>query len=61
MRARVLVRCVCGYERLVFVSDLRSSKTSGCRSRDCLTRWQAARMFRAHLDDFLAGAGSDGV
>lgn len=34
-RARVVVRCVCGREQPVFVCDLRSGRTAGCRSRRC--------------------------
>lgn len=42
-RARVLVRCVCGLEQLVFVCDLQSRKTRGCTSLRCRMRWETRR------------------
>lgn len=54
MRARVRVRCVCGEEKPVFVCDLRSGKTAGCRSRRCQDRYVAAKALRARLDQVIA-------
>lgn len=48
-RARVVVECRCGREQVVFVSDLRSGKTTGCRSVACLSRWRAAEELREGL------------
>lgn len=52
LRARVWVKCKCGREQIVFVSDLRSNKTSGCRSLGCLQRWRAAAEIRGRLGEF---------
>lgn len=35
MRPRVLVRCACGHEQLVFEVDLKRGRTGGCRSSRC--------------------------
>lgn len=64
-RARVRVRCVCGHEQPVFVCDLQSEKTSGCRRAACRSRWSAATDLRKRvieqldetISDFLAERG----
>lgn len=41
-RARCVVRCVCGAERVAFEYMLKAGKTTGCRSRRCRRRWAGA-------------------
>lgn len=70
MRARVWVRCKCGREQIAFVSDLRSGKTTGCRSAACLSRWRAVTELRERLAELtldvesaierFLGGGRDG-
>lgn len=45
-RVRVRCVCVCGAEKVLFLNDLRSGKTRGCRSNKCQMRGEAAEMVR---------------
>ncbi len=48
-RERVLVRCVCGFERIVWLQDIQTGRTTGCDSRLCAARHLAAEDIRAAL------------
>lgn len=45
-RVRVRVRCACGALRIVFLSDLQSGKSAGCKGKRCQLRWQAVDLVR---------------
>ena len=49
MRERVQVRCVCGFERVVWLQDMQTGRTTGCDSRICAARYLAAEDIRAAL------------
>ncbi len=49
LRERVRVRCVCGYERDVWLQDLQTGRSTGCDSRLCAARYLAADDIRAAL------------
>ena len=46
MRARVLVRCACGHEQLAWCQEIEADRTTGCRSRVCKARFEAAEELR---------------
>lgn len=49
MRERVQVRCVCGFERVVWLQDMQTGRTTGCDSRICAARYLAAEDIRVAL------------
>lgn len=49
LRERVQVRCVCGYERIVWLQDMQTERTTGCDSRLCAARYLAAEDIRTAL------------
>lgn len=49
MRARVLCRCVCGHEQIVWVGDIQRGRSNGCRFAACRHRHEAARALRMTL------------
>jgi hypothetical protein len=48
-RERVLVRCVCGQERVVWLQDMQTGRTTGCESRLCAARYLVADEIRTTL------------
>lgn len=69
-RARCVVRCVCGAERIAFEYMLKAGKTTGCPSRRCQRRWAGGETLREQLHlvfhetleafvrgDYLTGGG----
>jgi len=46
---RLLVRCTCGVERVVFECDMLAGRTHGCRSDKCRAAWQAVEAIRKKL------------
>lgn len=50
MRKRVLVRCMCGFEKLAYVQDLRSGRSKGCNSARCRTTHQARASLSAEVE-----------
>lgn len=51
-RQRVRVRCVCGYERDVWLQDLQTGRSTGCDSRICAARFMAVEEVRATLSSW---------
>lgn len=49
LRARVVVRCVCGVQRTVWLEDLEQGRSTGCESRRCHARFLAVQDLRAKL------------
>lgn len=49
MRARVLCRCVCGHEQMVWLGDIQRGRSVGCRFASCRHRWEATRALRKVL------------
>lgn len=62
-RARCVVRCVCGAERVAFEYMLKGGRTHGCTSRKCLSRWEAGEEIRRRIADeidrYIQGRGGD--
>lgn len=60
VRERVLCRCVCGCEQIVWMEDLKTERSKGCSSTLCRSRWEAANVARvamnAALDRWLVEA-----
>lgn len=52
MREKVLVRCVCGLERIVWLQDMQTGRTTGCDSRACAARYLVADDIRHALSDW---------
>lgn len=42
LRDRVRVRCVCGVERIAWLEDVTSNRSTGCSSRTCRARFAAS-------------------
>lgn len=49
MRARVLCRCVCGIENVVWVGDLQRERSLGCKYASCRHRHAAETALRRVL------------
>lgn len=49
LRERVRVRCVCAYERVIWLQDLQTGRSTGCDSRLCAARYLAADDIRTAL------------
>lgn len=49
MRPRVVTRCVCGWEQIVWVGDIQRRRSLGCRFAACRHREIARQALRRHL------------
>lgn len=66
-RARCVVRCVCGYERVAFEYMVKGGRTTGCPSTKCRARFEAAQelgpelhaLLDEKLADFMRGPDED--
>lgn len=47
VRQRGLARCVCGYERIVWLEDLTRGRSTGCPKGRCRARFDVAEELRA--------------
>jgi hypothetical protein len=56
-RRRVLARCVCGLEKVVWTDDIVAGRSTGCDSHRCKARWEVACDFRKRLDAWLHETG----
>lgn len=46
MRPRVVCRCVCGWEQIVWVGDIQRGRSTGCRFASCRHRVEARTALR---------------
>lgn len=49
MRARVVCKCACGWEQIVWVGDLQRKRSLGCRFAACRHRYASAQRLRRVL------------
>lgn len=49
MRSRVLCRCVCGWEQMVWLGDIQRGRSLGCKHAACRHRYDAAQALRRAL------------
>lgn len=55
-RRRARVRCVCGHERVIWLDDLHSGRSSGCNSHRCSARYEIALELERELGPRFAAA-----
>ena len=53
-RARALVQCVCGVRKLAWVEDIQGGRSTGCPSRRCKARHEAAMHVLVQLEEMAA-------
>lgn len=58
-KARVVVQCVCGRERLAYSKDLYQGRSRGCASADCRHRYKASVELRGRIDTAITQALSE--
>lgn len=55
-RPRAHVRCVCGFERVLWLEEITQGRSSGCNSHRCRARFEAARDVEAMLGSRFVAA-----
>jgi hypothetical protein len=54
-RRRVLARCFCGRECIIWLDDIQQGRSHGCRSRRCQALFEASCAVRVALSEWAHG------